>query len=133
MMDMRRTLTTLAAALALTALGVGSVHSADEELGADLMQSIEDTNKSLASNIATQNTKGAASDAKELSEMFTQVESFYVHKGDAADAVELARKSRTLSGELIKLIGASEFDKATHTATDLSRTCKACHNFYKKS
>jgi len=95
---MRRTLTTLAAAVALGTFLIGVVHSADEEeLSTDLMQSIEDTNKSLASNIATQNAKGATSDAKELNEMFSQVETFYVHKSDAVDAVELARKSKNLS------------------------------------
>jgi ABC-type sugar transport system substrate-binding protein len=131
---MRRTLTTLAAAVALGTFLIGVVHSADEEeLSTDLMQSIEDTNKSLASNIATQNAKGATSDAKELNEMFSQVETFYVHKSDAVDAVELARKSKNLSAEIIRQVDAKAFDKATNTATDLSRACKTCHNFYKKS
>jgi uncharacterized cupredoxin-like copper-binding protein len=133
MSEMRRNLTTLAAALVLGAFLSGVVHSADDELSTDLMQSIEDTNKSMASHIALQNTKGATSDAKDLQEMFTQVESFYVHKGDAPDAVELARKSRTLSGEILKQVDAKEFDKAVNTATDLARACKTCHNFYKKS
>lgn len=133
MSEMRRTLTTLAAALALGVFLSGVVHSADDELSTDLMQSIEDTNKSMASHIALQNAKGATSDAKELQEMFTQVESFYVNKGDAPDAVELARKSKLLSGEILKQVDSKAFDKAVDTATDLARTCKTCHNFYKKS
>lgn len=124
---------TVAATLIWGGVLMGSVQGADEELSTDLMQSIEDTNKSLASHIALQNAKGATDDAKELQDMFTQVETFYNHKGDAVDAVELARKSKVLSGEIVKQVDAKAFDQATNTATNLSRTCKTCHNFYKKS
>lgn len=129
---MRSTWITLALASALAAPLVGA-RSATDELDTDLMQAIEDTNKSMASNIATRDGKAASADARELGEMFGKVETFYVQKGDAPDAVELARKSKALSGDLLKLISAKDFDTATHTATDLARTCKTCHNFYKKS
>ena len=126
---MRRAIAALAALLALA----GGVRSAQDELDTDLMHSIEDTNKSLASNIAVKEAKNASSDARELGEMFAQVEAFYVRKGDAADAVELAKKSRELSARILQSVSASDFGAATDTATTLSRTCKTCHNFYKKS
>jgi len=122
----------LVTAVALLALA-GGVRSATDELDTDLMHAIEDSNKSLASNIATQQAKGAGNDAKELTEMFAQVESFYVNKGDAPDAVQLAKKSRELSAQIQQLVGSSDFGAATDAATTLSRTCKTCHNFYKKS
>jgi len=122
----------MATALALLALA-GGVRSATDELDSDLMHAIEDSNKSLASNIATHEAKGASSDAKELTEMFAQVEAFYTHKGDAPDAVELAKKSRELSLRIQQLVGAADYGAATEAATTLSRTCKTCHNFYKKS
>ena len=121
------------AAFALLAAVASGVRSAEEELSTDLMQTIEDTNKSLASNIALKVGQGASADAQELAAMFAKVEAFYVHKGNAPDAVELAKKSRELSAQIVRLVAAGDYSTATDTATTLSRTCKTCHNFYKKS
>ena len=120
-------------AFAVLAAMAGVVRSAEEELGTDLMQAIEDSNKSLASNIALKAGKGASTDAKELTEMFAKVEAFYVQKGDAPDAVDLARKSRELAQQILGSVAANDYATATDAATTLSRTCKTCHNFYKKS
>lgn len=111
----------------------GSLVAAEADFDTDFMQSVEDTNKSLASNVAVQDAKGSLSDAKELEGMFAKIEAVYVGKGNAADAVAISRKSRDLAGEIQKLVTAKDFDTATVRATDLSRQCKACHNFYKKS
>ena len=111
-------------ALALLAAVFGGVRAADTELDMDLMQTIEDTNKSLASNIATQNAPGSTSDAKELQALFGKVEAHFVAKGDAPDAVELSRKSRELSEAIVKSVGAKDFGTASDSATTLSRTCR---------
>lgn len=126
---MRKLLILMAGALALA----GVVQAAVAELDTDLMQSIEDTNKSLASNIATSDKKAASADAAELHAMFLKVEAFYVQKGDAQDAVDLSRKSLQLTQQIGQQVQGGKFDDATNAATDLSRTCKSCHNFYKKS
>jgi len=110
-----------------------SVKSAQNELDVDLMQAIEDTNKSLASNIAIKDTKASTSDAQELEQMFGKVEQFFVDKGDAPDAVDLAKKSKELSIEIVKSVTAQDFDTATNSATSISRNCRTCHTFYKKS
>ena len=65
-----------------------SVHANEAELDTDLMQSIEDTNKSLSSNIALKDGKAAISDSKELNDMFAKVQVFFEQKGGAPDAVE---------------------------------------------
>lgn len=119
-------LTLLSAAIALNAL------CAEPEMGMDLMQNIEDANKSLSSNIALANKQAAGNDAKELARMFEEVETFFVHKGDAANAVDLARQSRELSAEIVQLVATGKFEVATDKATTLSRTCRTCHTFYKK-
>ncbi|RZI84784.1 MAG: hypothetical protein EOP38_07700 [Rubrivivax sp.] len=110
-----------------------SVKSAQNELDVDLMQAIEDTNKSLSSNIATKNVPASTADAKELEQMFSKVETYFVEKGDAPDAVELAKKSKDLSLEIVKSVTAQDFDTATNSATTISRNCRTCHTFYKKS
>jgi len=119
-------LTLLSAAIALNAV------CAEPEMGMDLMQNIEDANKSLSSNIALANKQAAGDDAKELARMFQEVETFFVHKGDAANAVDLARQSRELSAEIVALVATGKFEVATDKATTLSRTCRTCHTFYKK-
>jgi hypothetical protein len=124
-----RTLAALGALLVLA----GGVRSAEGELDTDLMHSIEDTNKSLASNIAVKEATAASSDARELGTMFTQVESYFSRKGDAPEAVQLAKTSRELSARILESVSANDFGAATDSATTLSRTCKTCHSYYKKS
>jgi hypothetical protein len=105
---------------------------AELELDTDLMHSIEDTNKSLASNIALKDAKAATSDSNDLNNMFDQVQIFFVQKGDAENAVDLAKKSKELTSDIIKAINANDYDSATNAATALSRNCRTCHTFYKK-
>jgi hypothetical protein len=126
---MHKTITLTFAAILLLPLSV----AADEAgLDTDLMQSIEDTNKSMSSNIALKDAKAAVSDSKELNEMFSKVQTYFEQKGGAADAVDLAKKSRTLTDTIVAAVGHNDFDTATESATTLSRTCRTCHTFYKK-
>ena len=119
--------------MGLVSLLIGGVCAADIKLDMDLMQTIEDTNLSMASNIALKDAEKSKADAAELHRMFTQVESHFVAKGDAADAVALSRKSKDLAGEIVKSVDSRQFDQAAEMAGSISRTCKACHNFYKHS
>jgi len=123
-------ITGIASVLLLVA---GAAWSADADMDTDWMRAIEDANKSLSSNIALKNAKGATQDTRELEDMFIKVEAFFTAKGDAHDAVDLSRKSLELTGQINKSISASDFDAATNSATTLSRTCRTCHTFYKKS
>lgn len=125
---MRKVFLFLTVSMALSA----GVRSAESELDSDLMQTIEDVNKSLASNIALSNKPAATSDARELTQMFATVETFFDHKGGAANAVDLARQSKELSANIVGFVAANNFDQATTAATTLSRTCRTCHTFYKK-
>lgn len=120
-------------ALSLLAVIGGVVRAAEGEVDMDLMQTIEDTNKSLASNVAVQDAAGSTRDAQELHQLFQTVEAYYVKRGDAPDAVELARKSLDLTSSIVKSVGTKDFTAASESATALSRTCRACHTFYKKS
>lgn len=118
---------------AVLALLSGSVFSAQVEVDEDFMRSVEDTSKSLTDNLAQRNAKGSRSDATELEQMFAQIEAFYVAKGDAPEAVGLSKKSRELSAAVNRLVGTGDFDNAAGSANEIVRTCKTCHNFYKKS
>jgi hypothetical protein len=122
----------LLAALALTAVPVRSAE-AQAELGTELMQAIEDSNKSLSSNISLKDAKASAADAREINQAFVQVEAYFAARPDAHDAVELARKTRDLTDQIVQSVGGGHFDAAADSATALSRTCRTCHTFYKKS
>lgn len=126
----KRTVLTLS--VAASALLAGAVHPAVPEMDMDLMQTIEDTNKSLASNIALRDAKASTADASGLAEMFAQVEAHFAARGDAANAVDLSKKSRELARQIIASVAAGNFDSASGAATDLSRTCRTCHTFYKR-
>jgi hypothetical protein len=54
-------------------------------------------------------------------------------QGAMRQSVELAQRSRTPTARILQSLSPKDFDTATNSATALSRTCKTCHNFYKKS
>lgn len=116
-------------------LAVGSI-AEETEMDMDLMQTIEDTNDSLSSNVALEEGEAAIADAKILNELFGVVEEHYTKEvaagGDFAEAVDLSSKSIKLTAEIIEHLNAGDFESAANSATDLARTCKTCHNFYKE-
>ncbi|MFZ6656479.1 hypothetical protein [Undibacterium sp. TJN19] len=120
-----------AAALLLTL--VAGMAVAVNDVDADLMQRIEESTKNIDSNIALKDGKAALADAREIEEMFAQVELFYKHKGDAVDAIEYARKSRNFATELIRQVTEKDFDNASTTVSALAKSCKTCHQVYKKT
>ncbi len=116
----------------LVASSITGLCFADGDLDMDLMQNIEDLNKSLSSNLSLKDAKGSTADAKELNRLFITVEEHFVKRGDAQNAVDLSKKSKDLTVEIINAVSANKFDAATDAATNLSRTCRTCHTFYKK-
>lgn len=110
----------------------GSVVAAEVSVDEDYMQVMEDRQKSLASNIALKNGQAAVEDAKELDQMFNDVEAFYVHKGNATDAVNWTKESKDLAVAITKYIASNDFDTASVKAVTLAKTCKECHSVYKK-
>jgi len=116
----------------ITVASVGAA-AAVLELDEDFMRGVEDTSKALADDIGVHSAREGGEHARELTDMFAQVEDYYAAKGDAPDAVSIAHKSRELTAEIAKLVASGDFDDANVKATDVARNCKSCHNFYKKS
>ncbi len=108
----------------------------EAEMDMDLMQSIESTNDNLSSNISLENAESAIADAQTLNELFAVVAEHYKKETaagkDAVEAVDLTTKSIKFSDEIITFLKQEDFESAANTATDLARTCKTCHNFYKE-
>jgi hypothetical protein len=102
------------------------------DIDGDLMRGIDDTAKSLDSNVAQKDAKAAAADARSLVDTFAQVESHYAQKPETADAVGFAHHTQELAAQALKAIEASDFDAAGDAVAHLTRSCKNCHEVYKK-
>jgi hypothetical protein len=114
------------------AVMTGGVFAGEISVDEDYMQVMEDRQKSLASNIALKNGQAAVEDAKELDQMFNDVETFYVHKGNASDAVTWTKESKDLAVAITQYVATNDFDTASVKAVSLAKTCKECHSVYKK-
>jgi cytochrome c556 len=118
--------------LALQGALLGSVLCASFEIDADLMRGIEDTAKSLDSNVSQKDAKAVA-EAKELAELFAQIEAYYTRKGGADDAIGFSRNSHALALRAQKAAESQDFDGAADAVGELIRSCKTCHKVYKKN
>src|SRR5690606_7080120 len=123
-------------AFLLGGVSVLPVAAEEAEMDMDLMQTIESTNDNLSSNIALENGESAIADAQTLNELFAVVADHYEKElaagKDVAEAIDLTKKSIKFSSEIITFVQQEDFESAANTATDLARTCKTCHNFYKE-
>jgi soluble cytochrome b562 len=124
---MRKTFIFMALQLAL----LGGVMCATFEIRDDDMRDIEDTLKSLDSNVALQDRKAAA-EARELQAYFQQVEQFYATQPGKADAVGFSRKTHELAARVRTAAEAGNFDAAGDAVGQLTRSCKTCHDVHKE-
>ena len=111
---------------------LGSALCATFDVDGDLMRGIDDTAKSLDSNVAQKDAKAAAADARSLVDTFAHVESHYAEKPETADAVSFAHHTQELAAQTLKAIEANDFDAAGDSVAQLTRSCKSCHEVYKK-
>ena len=110
----------------------GSALCATFDVDGDLMRGIDDTAKSLDSEVAQKDAKAAAADARSLVDTFAHVESHYAEKLETADAVGFAHHTQELAAQTLKAIEANDFDAAGDSVAQLTRSCKSCHEVYKK-
>ena len=124
----RKTLPIALATLTLAGAALGTGIDVD----GDLMRGVDDTAKSLDSNVALKDGKAAAADARALVDTFARIESHYGEKPDTADAADFARHTQELAAQALKAIEAKDFDAAGDAVNQLTRSCKNCHEVYKK-
>lgn len=110
---------------------IGIVLTAFAAVDADLMQSMDERQKSLSSNLALKDAKGALQDAREMEEMLKEVEQHFVQKGNAPDGVNWSQESRQLANGVAQAVTAHDFTGASQKAITLAKNCKACHQIYK--
>jgi len=121
----------LLAALLLPLLITTTVIAAQASLTADDMRDAEETLHNLDSHISLQERK-ALDDARELARYFQQVEGHFSTQADAARGVDFSRKSQAHAQAIAAAVEAGNYDAAMDALSDLTRSCKACHEVYKK-
>ena len=124
--------TLLAAILQFTLLGSALCAADAVDVDGDLMRGIDDTAKSLDSDVAQKDAKAALADARSLVETFARIESHYGRKPETADAVGFAHQTQELAAKALKAIEAQDFDAAGDAVNQLTRSCRTCHEVYKK-
>ncbi len=124
--------TLFAVVLQFALLGSGLCAADAIDVDGDLMRNIDDTAKSLDSDVAQKDAKAALADARSLVETFARIESHYSQKPETADAVGFAHKTQDLAAQALKAIEAQDFEAANEAVAQLTRSCKACHEVYKK-
>ena len=123
--------TLLACALQFALAGGALCAPASIEVDADLMRGIDDTAKGLDSDISQQDGH-AAVEARELVDTFAKIEAHYADKPETADAAGFAHRTQALAAQTLKAIEAKDFDAAGDAVAQLTRSCKSCHEVYKK-
>ncbi len=114
----------------LPLLIAGTVLAAQAEISADEMRNAEDTLRDLDSNLSLQNRK-ALDEARELARFFQQVGAHYTAQPNAARGVDFARRSQDLAQAVASAVEAGNYDAAQDALSDLTRSCKTCHEVYK--
>lgn len=110
---------------------LGTVLCAAFEIADDDMRDIEDTFKSLDSNVTLKDTKAAA-EAAELVAYFKTVEGFYAQKPETADGAGFARKTHEAAALVVQSVSAGHYDEALEAVQQINKTCKRCHDVYKQ-
>jgi hypothetical protein len=124
--------TLFACILQFALLGTGLCAADAVDVDGDLMRGIDDTAKSLDSDVAQKDGQAALADARSLVETFARIESHYGQKPETADAVGFAHKTQELAAQALKAIESQDFDAAGEAVHQLTRSCKTCHEVYKK-
>src|ERR1700712_121184 len=105
---------TLVACVLQFALVGGALRAAEAvDVDGDLMRGIDDTAKSLDSNVAQKDAKAATADARSLVDTFAHIESHYGEKPETADAVGFAHHTQELAANALKAIESQDFDAAS--------------------
>ena len=117
------------AALALSSAVFASIDLSDFDK--NTMQDVDDANKELESALASKEKQVAVANAEFIRDSLHWAEGYFDRKGNAADAVKLARQGREFADSIAKSAGEGNFDAAMDSYSSLRRACKSCHDAYK--
>ena len=97
----------------------------------DIMRNMDDTVKTLDSDLAGHDGKSAQTDARVIQDGLHWAEDYFTRKGNVADAVQLAKRGEDLASDVAKSAASNDFDAALASYDSLVKTCRRCHDAYK--
>ena len=95
------------------------------------MRTIDEKNQSVQQKIALKDATAATADAVVLQDTFKLVEEFWIHRGDAQDAVDLSKEARERAGDVARALREKDFDRASTEAIKVAETCTTCHRLHR--
>ncbi len=116
------------------ALAWGTLAAAELDLtdfNDDVMKTMDDSAKSLNSDLSDRNASSAAADAAAIVSGMKLAEEYFVRKGTVPDAVKWAKQAQDLATQVARSVAANDFTTALDSYDTLQKTCHTCHNVYK--
>jgi hypothetical protein len=95
------------------------------------MRTIDEKNQSVQQHITRKEADGVTADAQTLQDTFKLVEGFWVRRGNAQDAVDLAKEAQARAADIVKAVAAKDFDAASSQSIKVAETCTPCHRLYR--
>jgi hypothetical protein len=109
----------------------GTVNLDLSDFDDDVMHGLDDTMKTLDSDIATRNVKSVAGDTRSIQESLSWAQEYFTRKGNLDDAVRWAKQGQDFAAAIARSAEASDFDTSLSKYDSLVKTCRACHDVYK--
>jgi hypothetical protein len=98
----------------------------------EMMKDVETQTQNVQNSIAAKDVNTATTDAKKLQDEFKLVENYFAKRGNAEDAVGIAKDYQEKAAVLQKSLAVNDYDTAVHVAQEFSQQCRgACHDSYK--
>ena len=95
------------------------------------MRTIDQRSVSVQRHLAAREADAARADARELTQLYAQMERYFERELPAADAAQMSRDGRRQADAIHALLDAGDFDAAAGEARALARACNDCHDPYK--
>ena len=122
----------LSLSLSACVIALGTVALAQDEADYQKwMKTVGGTAGSLRKNLEAKNGDAAATDAKKLAEVFSQVHDFW-HKKGVNDAMMTAMDARAKFQEVGELASAGKLDDAGAALKKAMGTCGTCHSAHRE-
>jgi hypothetical protein len=122
--------TIASSAVVMTLMVIGAQSQSVDDFDA-WMRTIDEKNQSVQQHIAARDASAISADARVLQDTFKLVEGFWVNRGNAQDAVNLAKEAQERAADIVKAAVAKDFDAASSQSIKVAETCTPCHRLYR--
>lgn len=101
------------------------------DIDTDLMRMMDDTIKSLEPYLSARNAAAGVDGAQLLQDGLKWTEDYFLAKGTAPDAVQLAQEGQRHASAVLKALASQDFSGAIEATRQTQKACRNCHDIYK--